>query len=146
MEKFLVVHQKEMGLPSLYFTALFVNQGDSGISKSWAPKPQGNSTVLQHLHKHASTFGLDVSSLQSRADPYSCTEKMDEKVSLNLHIQLIPLPYPVPEKLRKFCRKEKVRREVRFSRTLHGLESHGHEASLVEVAETGSYTHLLREP
>jgi hypothetical protein len=41
-----------------------------------------------------------------------------------------------------------VRREVRFSRTLHGLdlESHGHEASLVEVAETGSYTHLLREP
>ncbi|XP_046462875.1 calcium release-activated calcium channel protein 1-like isoform X3 [Daphnia pulex] len=59
------------------------SSGDSGISKSWAPKPQGNSTVLQHLHKHASTFGLDVSSLQSRADPYSCAEKMDEKKMSN---------------------------------------------------------------
>lgn len=85
-----MVHQKELGtLPSTYVTfycTMFFYQGDSGISKSWAPKPQGNSTVLQHLHKHASTFGLDVSSLQSRADSYSCAEKIDEKVSLNLHM------------------------------------------------------------
>ncbi|KAK4029801.1 hypothetical protein OUZ56_022761 [Daphnia magna] len=70
-----------------YFLDSVQYMGDSGISRSWASKTQ--SSVLQHLQKHASTFGLDVSSVNSTT---TCSggnvEKTEDKIKyLRKHLE-----------------------------------------------------------